>query len=149
MCYIVYISTDSDEDLAIRNSDLVRFKKVVDESIDPSIGLLEFSNKWYVGSKSECSCTFRHLTSIELGFSEPQDWSKEEQDEIDATLELYEVLYELFSQGYKLDMIDRWVDSKREDLKIIDVSLDSVPKKTFRLFENHKFRFKKKNCNNT
>ncbi len=87
MCYGVYVSTDSSEDLATRNTDLVRFEKVADPLSDPCITLLDFPSQWYVGSKSRCSCTFRHLTSIELGFSEPVDWYTEEQEELDATRE--------------------------------------------------------------
>lgn len=143
MCYGVYISTDSSEDLARRNSELVRFEKVTDPSTDPCIRLLDFPNQWYIGSKSGCSCTFRHLASIELGFSEPEDWCKEEQDELDATLELYSILAFLLSAGHKVDLVDRWEGSGPEDIKTLDVSLDDVSEKAFRMFENHKFRFKK------
>ena len=76
MCYGVYISTDSPENLAERNSALVRFEKVTDVDAAPCIGVLDFPNQWCVGSKSGCSCTFRHLYSIELGFGEPESWYK-------------------------------------------------------------------------
>lgn len=80
MCYGVYISTDSTQDLTSHNTNLLRFEKVVDPESDPCISLLEYASRWYVGSKSGCGCTFRHLTSIALGFSEPVDWYKEEQE---------------------------------------------------------------------
>lgn len=145
MCYRVYISTDSSEDLARRNSEFVRFEKVNDSSTDPCIQLLDFPNQWYVGSKSGCSCTFRHLVSVSTGleFSEPEDWHKEEQDALDATRELYSTLAFLLSSGYKVDLVDRWEGSKPENITVIDVSLDDVSEKAFWMFEDHKFRLKK------
>jgi len=72
MCYAVYLSTDLATDFSERNTDLLRFKRVDDSIADPCTALLEFPNQWYVGSKSECSCTFRHLhtSAVELGFGE-------------------------------------------------------------------------------
>ena len=143
MCYEVYLSTDSQEDLTFRNSELVRFKRVADPSTDPGICLLDYPNSWYVGSKSECSCTFRHLYSTELGFGEPVEWYPEEQDELEATRELYATLTSLLSSGYHVDLLDRWYGAPPEDIKTIDVSLGDVPENAFRLFENHKFRLKR------
>jgi len=142
MCYEVYLSTDSQEDLTTRNSELVRFKRVADSSTDPGIGLLDFSHSWYVGSKSECSCTFRHLYSTELGFGEPVDWYPEEQDEIKATRELYVTLTSLLSSGYQIDLLDQWNGAQPAGITTLDVSLNDVPANAFRLFENHKFRLK-------
>jgi hypothetical protein len=143
MCYAVYISTDSPEDLTTRNSDLVRFKKAIDSSTDPCAGLLDYPNQWYVGSKSECSCTFRHLYSVELGFGAPEDWAPEEQDEIDATKELYATLTSLLSSGYLVDLLDRWEGAPPDEIETVDVSLDDVSEDAFRMFENHKFILKK------
>ena len=143
MCYGVYISTDSTQDLTFYNTNLLRFEKVVDYESDPCISLLGYASRWYIGSKSGCSCTFRHLMSIELGFSEPVDWYKEEQEELDATLELYAVLDSLLTSGHQVDLVDRWEGSKPGDITTIDVSLDDVLAQAFRMFENHKFRLRK------
>lgn len=143
MCYGVYISTDSTEDLSKRNSELVRFEKVTDPNADPCTQLLDFPHKWYVGSKSGCSCTFRHLKSVELGFGEPEDWYKEEQDDREATRELYRTLASLVSSGHEVDLVDRWEGTQPEDITTLDVSLDDVSESAFRMFEDHKFRFKK------
>jgi hypothetical protein len=140
MCYAVYISTDSPEDLRLRNSDLVRFEAVDGTKEDPCIALLEHANRWYVGSKSKCSCAFRHLMSIDLGFREPEEWYKEEQDELDATRELYADLTALLSAGHAVDLIDGWEGARPDDIKTLEVSLDEVSQRAFRLFENHKFR---------
>lgn len=145
MCNAVYISTDSAEELGKRSSDLVRFERVTDMGSDPCISLLDFPNKWYVGSRSGCSCTFRHLLpeSLELGFHEPESWFKEEQDEIDATCELYRTLEHILSAGHRLDLVDRWEGSTPDDITTIDVSLDDVSEREFTLFEDHKFRLMK------
>ena len=143
MCYSVYISTDSVEDLTARSSELVRFEKVTELSIDPCARLLDFSQRWYVGSKSGCSCTFRHLSTSDLGFSEPVDWYPEEEPALAATHELYSILSSLLSSGYNVDLVDLWETMEPENVTTLDVSLDSVSTAAFRLFENHKFRLHK------
>jgi hypothetical protein len=143
MCYSIYISTDSPEDLSRRDSDLVRFEKVMELNIDPCARLLALPYRWYVGSKSGCSCTFRHLPSSDLGFSEPVDWYPEEEPALAATHELYSVLSSLLSSGYNADLVDLWESPEPESVTTLDVSLDDVSAMAFRLFENHKFIFHK------
>lgn len=140
MCYRVYISTDSAEDLTARNSELLMFKKTSD--LDPHYcsHLLEYPAKWFVGSKSACSCTFRHLYSIELGFGETADWYPEEADFIDATGELYDTLASLLSSGSHVDLLDQWEGADCQTITTINVSLDAVSRKAFRMFENHIFK---------
>ncbi len=82
--------------------------------------------------------------SVELGFSEPVDWYEEEQDELDATRELYSTLINLLSSGYQVDLVDLWQGAQPKDIIILEVSLDEVSETAFRMFENHKFRLKKK-----
>jgi hypothetical protein len=143
MCYAVYVSTDCDKDLSTGNSELVRFERVGDPGADPCISLLSYPNRWYVGSKSGCSCMFRHLHSVDLGFGEPVDWYKEEQDELSATAELYRALEPLLLSGRQVDLLDRWEGAKPDDIKILDVSLDDVSEQAFRMFENQMFRLTK------
>lgn len=144
MCYAVYLSTDNTDDLSLRNSELVRFQPLDDlseaERQDTCISLLDHPYRWYVGSKAHCSCTFRHLFSIELGFGEPVNWYEEEQDQIDATKELYVVLEAILSSGHHCDLIDRWEWAEPDLIKVLDVSLADVSQTSFRLYENHKFR---------
>ncbi|MGE0824941.1 MAG: hypothetical protein AB7G75_17720 [Candidatus Binatia bacterium] len=142
MCYEVYLSTDSQEDLSTRNSLLVRFEKVTDTSAVPALRCLDFPNRWYVGSKSQCSCTFRHLYSVDLGFGEPEAWYPEEQDEIAATRQLYATLTSLLSSGYHVDLLDQWHGTQPGAIVTREVSLAEVSERAFRLFENHKFRLK-------
>ena len=144
MCYRVYISTDSPQDLNKRNSEFVRFERVTTANADPCTGQLDFVNQWYVGSKTGCSCTFRHLHSAdELGFGEPEDWMPEEKDDIEATKELYAALASILSSGHQADLIDLWGNVQPEEIKILDVSLDKISEAAFRMFENYKFRLSK------
>ncbi len=143
MCYSIYISTDITEDLTVHNSELVRFERLSDSDSDPTAVLLEYPHKWYIGSKSGCSCTFRHLMSIDLGFSDPVDWHKEEKDDIAATQELYSIFFKVLSSGYHIDLIDSWQGAQPIDIKVLDVSLSDVSLTAFRLFENHKFKLKR------
>ena len=84
MCYLVYISTDFEGDLSQHNCALIRFEKDFADT-DPAVSdLLQYKHRWFVGSKAGCSCTFRHLLSVEPGFDKPVEWFPEEEDEIVA-----------------------------------------------------------------
>ena len=140
MCYSVYISTNSKSDLSQRNSELVRFERLTASNGDPCTVLLEYAERWYIGSRSECSCSFRHLSSIELGFSDPVYWYDEDKDDIEATNELYSTLSDLNSSGHQLDLIDVWHGTETNEIVTITVSLNKITGSSFRLFENHKFK---------
>ncbi len=141
MCYSVYVSTDLDEDLSKENSELVRFeKKHLDQAI---ASLLQYENKWYVESKSGCSCTFRHLLSIELGFSEPEDWYEEGDDEIAATISFIRIVRKIVDRGNQVDCIDAWHGIGKEDIVATTVNLTDIKDEQFRFFENHHFHFVK------
>lgn len=141
MCYMVYMSTDCPDDLALRSSDLVRFAKPSSETYSPCPPALKHQHKWFVGSKSDCSCTFRHLhpSAVELGFCAPEDWCPEEQDQIDATRELYGILKEIVQRGHHVEVLDCWSGDEEENAIARDVSLTEVPVDRFRLFEGHLF----------
>jgi hypothetical protein len=139
VCYSIYLSTDSDHDLSIGNSDLVRFKQ---ESIpEPYHSQLRHPNQWYVGSKSGCSCTFRHLYSVELGFGEPVEWYEEDEPEIAATFIFIQVIRQILIQGFQVDCIDTWEGTQPEEIIEISVNLDDIGDEQFRFFENHHFLF--------
>jgi hypothetical protein len=140
MCYSVYISTDSAEDLTARNTELLRFKKMSELHPGHCSHLLEYPTTWFVGSKSECSCTFRHLHSVELGFGEPVDWYPEEPDSLAATGELYDTLVSLLSSESHVDLLDHWEGADCQAMTTMDVSIDEVSREAFRMFENHIFK---------
>ena len=141
MCYLVYISTDFEGNLAQHNSGLISFEKDVSEGNPDIIDLLQYKNRWYVGSKAGCSCTFRHLHSIELGFGAPVEWYTEDPDEIDATRLFYDVMIDLISAGNQVDCIEIWTGTQKDQIKRLEVNLGSISRKAFRFFENHHFVF--------
>jgi len=139
MCYSLYLSTDSSQDLSGENSELICFQK---ETIaDPFRSMLENERQWYVASRSGCSCTFRHLFSTGLGFSEPEDWYKEDETEIAATKSFIKIVRRLVEKGQKVDCIDAWYGAVKEDIVEMRVNLKDMADEQFRFFENHHFIF--------
>ena len=141
MCYSIFLSTDSSQDLSVENSELLEFKP---ETInEPIRSILKHEHQWFVGSKSRCSCTFRHLYSTELGFGEPVDWYPEDEDELRATMAYIVVIRQLVDLGHQVDCIDVWHGSAVDDIKEMTVNLKDVTDEQFRFFENHHFIFLK------
>ena len=142
MCYTVIISTSSSEDLTQYNTELVRFSANLSDI--PEKGKLRYPHQWYIGSKSGCSCTFRHLHSPELGFSAPVDWYEEVPDEIEATLQVVKVFRRLIEGGHALDCVDTWPQKEGlpADLEELEVDLRAIKDEEFRFIENHHFSFK-------
>lgn len=141
MCYLVYISTDFEGDLSQHNSALISFEKDFNNADTEIIDLLLYEYHWYVSSKAGCSCTFRHLSSIELGFGEPVYWYEESSDEIEATKIFYDEISSLISHGSKVDCIEIWSATKKDQIKRLEIDLSAVPRDAFRFFENHHFVF--------
>ncbi len=140
MCYSLYLSTSSREDLARWNSEFLSFQRLTGD-VPEAVSLLRHPEKWYVGSKSGCSCTFRHLLSVELGFGEPVAWYPEDDDEIRTTAELYRIIARLLAQGRQVDCLDLWTGAQTGDIKELVVNMQAVKEKEFRLFENYHFVF--------
>lgn len=141
MCYLVYISTDFEGDISKHNSPLMSFDKDFANVKTDVINVMRHQYKWYVRSKSGCSCTFRHLLAFELGFAEPVDWYEEGADEIEATQAFYDVVAHLISAGYQVDCIAIWVGAKADQIHHLEVDLSSISREAFRFFENHHFVF--------
>lgn len=141
MCYVVLVSTSSSKDLTIHNNELVRFSRDLPEIV--ACKYLKYPHKWYVGSKAGCSCVFRHLYSVDLGFGEPVDWYPEDPDEIAATIQLIEVIRGLLVGGEAVDCIDAWHHSEMDPVsaKALEVDLAKVSNGEFRFFENYHFVF--------
>ncbi len=139
MCYFLYISTNSDQDLAINNNELVNFKKVESKDEELPTEILSYSNIWYVGSAKGCSCSFRHLMSPDLGFSESVDWYKEETEEIEATKQLYDILKKELDKGKAIEIVDKWTQTDSRDIKEMEVSFSDISRNQFRFIENYKY----------
>lgn len=141
MCYSVYLSTDAGGDLTVHNTPLIRFKKEWKPREHEAPGFMRYPHTWFVGSKSGCSCTFRHLHSIELGFGAPEDWYPEGPDEIEATKLFYDVVSAMVMRGSHVDCISLWTGATKDMVQTLDVDLSSIEKEAFRFFENHHFVF--------
>lgn len=142
MCYVLLLSTTSDKDLRTYNNDLVRFTRELPSIAD--VEKLNYAHCWYIGSKSVCSCTFRHLYSIELGFGEPVDWYEEEPEDIVATLQLVALIRSLLESGESVDCVDAWEHQNMHPIAETDLEVDlsKIMDWEFRFFENHHFIFR-------
>ncbi len=137
MCYIVLASTSSAEDLGRCSSELMRFEKHPDQAAG---AVLLHEHKWYVGSRSGCSCGFRHVMSPELGFGKPVEWLPEEADDIQATAAFTAVVRRLVNAGHKADCVSAW-NGEAQQIRTQQVDLSEVPDDEFRFFENYHFVF--------
>lgn len=143
MCYMLFLSTDSQAELSESNTELLCFSKELPGL--PEERLLEYPNKWFVGSAQGCSCGFRHLcsASIELGFGIPEDWFPEDADDIEATHQFIRVVRSLRASGAAVECIDAWCDDNHSvSLKgTVQVNLDEIPDVAFRFYENQRLVF--------
>ncbi len=141
MCYLVYLSTTSPEDLSARSSSLTYFEKPRPD--DPIAPALLFEHKWYLATAvpGSCSCHFRHTMNPELGFGEPVDWYPEDSEDLEATARFVSIVRELLGGGHQVDTIDAWWDADPGKLRRMDVDLGAVGDEQFRFFENYHFVF--------
>lgn len=139
MCYVVLLSTTSGADLGRYDSELLHFERELPEA--QVVAALKYPNRWFVGSKSGCSCTFRHLHATELGFGPPVDWYPEEDDEVAGTLEFVAVVRHLVEAGERVDCIDAWSGEAAADPAVLEVDLGEVADAEFRFFEDRHFDF--------
>jgi hypothetical protein len=138
---MVYLSTDSDRDLSQDDRPpLLMFQKDPAEP-DPGISLLRHPHQWFVGAMGACSCYFRHLYSIELGFGPPEDWCPEDAEAVKATQQFYEVVAALLAAGNRVDCVSQWRGTPAGAIDHLDVDLAVVSREAFRFFENHHFAF--------
>jgi hypothetical protein len=142
MCYSLLLSTTADEDLSTRNGELVRFERDLPDIAD--VAKLSYTNCWHVGSEVGCSCSFRHLYSVELGFGEPVDWYPEEEDDIEATIQFIAIIREPVRSGHQVDCIDVWAHQDKHPIAkaVLEVDLTKMSDREFRFFENYHFEFK-------
>ena len=142
MCNMTVLSTSSKADLALHNNELVQFSRQL-PGIPEEI-YLRNQNKWFIGSASGCSCEFRHVSAVELGFGLPQEWYQEEQSAIDATRQVVAAIRELVSQGERVDCVDAWAHGQTVPDPLageLEVDLAAITDEEFRFFESHRFVF--------
>lgn len=139
MCYALILSTTSNEDLSQFNREEIRFNQHVPDRL-PADQLL-YPNKWYIGSRTGCSCSFRHLYEPDLGFGVPEDWFPEEESDITATQILIRFVRSLLAKGQRVDCIDAWDGNSEMTFVHLPVNLSQIRDEEFRFFENHHFEF--------
>ena len=144
MCYSIYMSTTSEEHLSSLNSETVRFERIpedVPSNERPFVDLLNYAHRWYLVSRyGGCSCHYRHLyRSPDMDFGPPEDWSPEDEDDIESTQTAYDVFARILREGSRLDVLDVWTDSQVEDIESIEVQLSQIPRDSFRFFEGYRF----------
>lgn len=144
MCYLIYLSTTSQEDLSCLPSNLYHFRSITKEDDPAIINLLGHPVRWYLECQyGGCSCHFRHLDGRrETDFFPPEDWFPEDADDIEATKAVYDVLARLLAEGYRVDLLDIWADTPPEAITVLNVSLSAVDRDSFRFFEHRKFNLR-------
>ena len=64
----------------------------------------------------------------------------EDEENLEATKKLYSIIRKLIDDGHQVDCIDVWTDTKPTEIKTMDVEIDNISDKQFRLFVNYLFR---------
>ena len=145
MCNLVFLSTDSPEDLATNSSeDLdLTFTKATLEDLQQIHRNLAHENVWFLSHFGGCSCHFRHVIAgnVQFDFRDPQDWDDEDEDDIQATVAVYKVIKGLVENGFSVDIID-FENEPPEEFIELEVDLGQVPQSAFRFFENYRFNFR-------
>lgn len=139
MCYALLLSTTSGDDLSQFNSEALRFDGAIPDRLSPNH--LLYPNHWYIGSRTGCSCSFRHLSGPEFEFGIPENWFPEDKSDIEATLLFIRMIRSLITKGARVDCIDVWEGNAGEDLSLVAVNLSQIHDNEFRFFENHHFDF--------
>jgi len=91
----------------------------------------------------------RHLcvSSVELGFGEPEEWLPEETSDIQATKQVAATIRALVTEGAMVDCVDAWAHGLKDAAPLggdIEVNLSEVSDTFFRFFEMHRFSFVQK-----
>ena len=142
MCYALLLSTTSTDDLSQFNDEGLKFDKTIPNYV-PLRNLL-YPNHWYVGSRTGCSCSFRHLYGPEFQFGGPEDWHPEASTNVEATLKFIRLVRSQLVKGERVDCIDLWAGSDAQaDVEVprLPVDLNQIRDEEFRFFENQHFDF--------
>ena len=160
MCYSVYLSTNSNEDLSLIKSEEFSLSRLTtkdepdERDMDNTeeaqlLRLLSHSNNWYLSGKNGgCSCHFRHTEesfqpnmkkTFMPYFSIPEDWSPEDPEDVESTASFYDALVLMVSRGYQVEILDTWTGTKPARIRSMPVSLSTVSRDQFRFFNGFRF----------
>lgn len=144
MCHLIFFSTDCEDDLLDTPQDNYRIERPPQKVVEELEPLLAHKNTWYMGCRyGGCSCHFRNLLkeSASLGFGEPEEWFKEEEDDFGPTIAAFEFFEDLIKRGHKVDVHDVWADEIPAKAKTVKVSVSKLPPSHFRFIQNLRFEF--------
>ncbi|MCO5297850.1 MAG: hypothetical protein M9921_13440 [Fimbriimonadaceae bacterium] len=150
MCFSIYLSTTSTEDLAKPESELIQLETIkgwvpepLTDEDDSVLDRLNYPNKWCLVSRyGGCSCGYRHLCSgSDFDFGPPEDWCPEDDDDIESTQAAYDLFARLLVEGHQVDVLDVWTGTSAEAITTMVVRLCEVPRDHFRFFEGVRFEF--------
>ena len=145
LCYSVYMSTTAAGALAAGNSGHYRLRQW-DGDAPEIVGLLAYPARWeLLGRHGGCSCHFRHLVEQNighLGFGPPVDWFPEDEDDLEATRAVYDLLSRLLETGNQVDLIDVWSDPSPDNIHSVAVSLREAGRDSFSFWENRRMDLK-------
>lgn len=139
MCYLIYFSTSSDEDFTMLQSEHFTISTPDPVKDSEYTGLPEHAHCWFLMCKyGGCSCHFRHFLD-DKQFAPIAEWRQEDEDDVESTIQIYDVFWRLFLEGHHLDIVDVWSGTPPEEVDSIDVDLSEVFRENFRIFENRRF----------
>lgn len=150
MCYTIYLSTTTEEDLSKLTSEVIRFEPILDWVPDPIPGeddslegLMCHPHLWFLVSRyGGCSCHYRHLgKGSDMRFGPPEDWSPEDDEDVESTQAVYDVFARILREGHELDVLDVWANTPVDSVSTIEVRLSQVPRESFRFFDGTRFQF--------
>ncbi|WP_250679611.1 hypothetical protein [Geomonas sp. Red32] len=141
------ISTTSQSDLAERNTTSVTFSQEIPDVIESRF--LRYPNKWFLTTPGgSCSCGFRYVERWNvdlLGFSQPQEWSPEDEDDISATRAAFEVITSIIRDGDAVDSVTAWMQDEEMSHELVgDIAFDlsEIGIDRFRFFDGYRFEYK-------
>lgn len=144
MCFTVFVSTDSPEDLSQLAPGHFRFRPLLADEVVATDGLLAYAQRWHVsGRHGGCSCHLRHQLERNIEgqglFHEPFEWAPEDESSVVDTAAIYDVFKSLASNGANVDVVDLWNGEYRDGFDTITVSLSDVSSEQFQFVENRRF----------
>lgn len=140
MCNLIYISTDSDQDLASLGSNQFKYERMSGEELAKIGPLLSYPNKWFLECQyGGCSCHFRHLLDgSDFDFGPVADWLPEDEDDVESTAAVYDSLAVLVNAGARVDILDTY-EGEPVFKRDVEVRLSEVKRNDFRFWEACRF----------
>jgi hypothetical protein len=128
VCYLVYFSTTSSEDLTAVVSPHFHVR----HTDDAVAARLAHPQRYFLECRfGGCSCHFRHADA-DLGFGEPEEWYSEDEDDLEPTAAFYDLLLKLRRDGHEVDLFSIFEGTPVDELSEIRVDLAGIKRSEFR-----------------